>query len=48
MQKICSEGRMLDKIACGKNFTICIGKSNGLTELDEQRFALEDKIDQLV
>lgn len=39
---------MIDKVACGSNFVLCIGKSNGVTKEDEQRMALEDKIDQLV
>jgi hypothetical protein len=47
MQKITSDGRMIDKIACGSNFTMCSGISTGLTVLDEQRQALEDKITEL-
>jgi len=44
MQKVTSEGRMIDKIACGNNFSLCLGKTTGLTVMDEQRMVLEEKI----
>ena len=47
MQKIVSEGRMLKQVACGANFALCIGISTGLTVMDEQRIALEERINLL-
>jgi hypothetical protein len=44
MQQIISEGRMLKQVSCGANFALCIGISTGLTVMDEQRIALEERI----
>ena len=44
MQRITSEGRQIEQIACGANFALALGKSTGLTVMDEQRQALEEKI----
>jgi hypothetical protein len=44
MQYIASDGRMIDLIACGHNFTLCTGTWDGKTTMDLQRQALEDKI----
>jgi alpha-tubulin suppressor-like RCC1 family protein len=44
MQQITSEGRMLKQVSCGANFALCIGISTGLTVMDEQRIALEERI----
>ena len=44
MQKVTSEGRMIDRVACGYNFALCLGKTTGLTVMDEQRMVLEEKI----
>lgn len=38
---------MLSQVACGSNFSLCLGISTGLTVMDEQRMALEDKITML-
>jgi hypothetical protein len=38
---------MVDTIACGLNFALCLGKTTGLTIMDEQRMVLEAKITHL-
>jgi len=47
MQQITSEGRMIRQVSAGMNSVLCIGMSTGLTIMDEQRIALEEKITQL-
>ena len=38
---------MIDQVVAGSNFILCSGISTGLSVMDEQRMALEDKITQL-
>lgn len=38
---------MIRQVAAGKNSVLCIGISTGLTVMDEQRMALEKRINEL-
>ena len=38
---------MIRQVSAGMNSVLCIGMSTGLTIMDEQRIALEEKITQL-
>jgi len=39
---------MINFISCGANFSLATGIYTGITVMEEQRKALEDKISQLI
>jgi hypothetical protein len=48
LQSYSHEGREIALVACGKDFVHCVGRSTGVSELEEQRIKLERRVNVLV